>query len=195
MIRTRQIIDELFARNRSAVYVRHRRGRPGVALAGSLENQLGLTLMLEHELHGGAEPWRVGRDADGAAESAWRAGQLAMLTTSELLAPLHRQPGAWVLGLVRNSPTGGRRQCATFYGGDRVLCAGLAGYLGWMLARRFLRKRRVDTDAAPEPGELIDEMLGMMSMLNQEGCPQAGFAMGMPILLEHALRATLKSTP
>ena len=192
LVRTDQIIEELFTRVRAGVYARYRRGRPVVAFTGPFHDQLGLTLALEHELHSGAEPDQIGRDADAAADAAWRSGELAMLTTPELLDRLHCRPGPWVLGLICQRPRRHGLQVGTFYRGDPFTCAGLAGHLGWMVARAALRNRQRQPDVSPEPEDTVREVLDVLERQVEDGVSWISFMSGLPILLEHALWSAME---
>ncbi|MBI1338457.1 MAG: hypothetical protein GC164_16060 [Phycisphaera sp.] len=160
---------------------------------GPFTNQLGLSLFIEHELHGLPVPERIKRTGDQASEQAWQNGQLDLLTTDELISRLYQRPGPWVLGLMRQAPKEQHLQAGTFYRGDPIACAGLAGHLGWLIAKNVLHNRLRRCERSSEPIDAVRDLVDLITSRIDDGHPQVLFISGQSILLEHALRATLKS--
>ncbi len=151
--------------------------------------------MLEHELHDCPDPSRVQRTPDAASALAWQAGRLDLLTTGELIARLYRRPGPWVLGLTRKTQYSRGLKFGVFYRGDTMTCAGLAGHLGWLSARAALRDQIRQREVSSAPTGVVQDLMKVLADLVEVGHPQAGFSSGLPILLEHALRATMENRP
>ncbi len=193
LIRTDQIIEELFTRSLAGVYGRYRQGRPVIARHGPFIQQLGLSLLIEHKQHGQPSPQRIQRTNDSASEGAWRSGQLDLLTTGELLTRLSLRPGPWVLGLTLRHPKRKQFQAGTFHRGDRMTCAGLAGHLGWQVAREALRYRMRQKAVPSKPTDAVRDLTEMIMISIDDRCPRVMFNCGLPILLEHALLATMES--
>ncbi len=165
-----------------------------IAMHGPFNDQLGLSLLIEHELHYRPDPERIRRTHDPAGEQAWRLGQIDLLTTNELIDRLYHRPGPWVLGLTRQDPKDKRMQIGTFYRGDPMVCAGLAGHLGWLVAHGALRKRLLQQGVSSDPIYAVRNLTKLINHYLNDGCPQVLFTAGFPVLLEHALHATLEAS-
>lgn len=163
-------------------------------MAGPFNDQLGLTRSIKQELHSAGKPTGIPKALNAAAQSALESNQLDLLTTSELMASLQSQQGPWILGLSRVCPKGHSFEFEAFYRGDRATCAGLADRLGWDIARSAIAHRLSQAGLSARPEHVAMDLIRTVQTQVRDGTPWVGFTSGLPILLEHALRATMNVT-